>query len=93
MLEIGPRVAQRSPMHGYELEALAVLSGLPSVLLRVALPDAAAACPSRVDHRGGTDAALGAPTKSRRGKTVYRYGRRKDHFAELLAEVARGLRR
>jgi len=91
MLEIAVLgLLNESPMHGYELrKRLAVLLGAFRAFSYGSLYPTL----RRLSEAGwiteeAPDTALGAPTKSRRGKRVYRLtADGKEHFAELLADV------
>jgi DNA-binding PadR family transcriptional regulator len=91
MLEIAILgLLNESPMHGYELrKRLAVLLGAFRAFSYGSLYPTL----RRLSEAGwiteeSPETAAGAPTKSRRGKRVYKLtAEGKDHFAELLAEV------
>jgi DNA-binding PadR family transcriptional regulator len=91
MLEIAILgLLNESPMHGYELrKRLAVLLGAFRAFSYGSLYPTL----RRLSEAGwiteeAPELAVGAPTKSRRGKRVYKLtAEGKEHFAELLAEV------
>src|SRR5881275_1955986 len=91
MLEIAILgLLNESPMHGYELrKRLAVLLGAFRAFSYGSLYPTL----RRLSEAGwiteeAPEPAAGAPTKSRRGKRVYKLtADGKEHFAELLAEV------
>ena len=91
MLEIAVLgLLNESPMHGYELrKRLSTLLGyIPGLLLRFALPDAAAAVRGRAGSPRSRRSTRRSGARSRRGKRVYRLtAEGKEHLAELLADV------